>query len=389
MLIPVYLVVFGAFFDTHAQMPVLAPYASAMGATPFLLGLVIGFYSLFNIFGNFTGGILIDKKGWRLPLFLGLTGAALSLLLYALAGNAYHLIIIRAGHGFMGGLLVPAALASLTAGTRVSSFYNRRLAFFGAIIGLAAVTGPLFAGITAGRMGFQFVYYLLALFMAFALLFGLLLLKKQDLQIHSAVSPPISLKWIITRPGLQGALIFALGTMGTTGTLASFLPERAQLLGLDHARTGILFATFAVTAIIIQLLWPGYIKPRLEKNFSGCAIGLSLLCSSLILAALAPTAAWLYTAMVIYGTGFGFSFQGMLGMVMTYSDPAWRGRAIGIFFAAYSLGVAIMPPLSGLIWQHLPAVFPFYTSAAAALLSLIAGNSACSDQPLHRQVRSG
>ncbi len=367
-------------------MPVLAPYASAMGATPFLLGLVIGFYSLFNIFGNFAGGILIDKKGWQPPLFVGLTGAALSLLLYALAGNAYHLVIVRAGHGFMGGLLVPAALASLTAGTKVNSYYNRRMALFGAIIGLAAVTGPLFAGITAGRMGFQAVYYMLALFMAFALLFALLLLKKQELQVTSAVSPPVSMKWIMTRPGLQGAFIFALGTMGSTGTLASFLPERAALLGLDHARTGILFATFAVTAIIIQLLWPALIKPRLKKDFSGCATGLALLGTSLILAAISPSAAWLYAAMVIYGTGFGFSFQGMLGMVMAYSNPAWRGRAIGIFFAAYSLGVAIMPPLSGLIWQYIPIIFPFYTSAAVALLSLITGKYACSNQPFSNQL---
>ncbi len=370
-------------------MPVLAPYTRTMGATPFLLGVVIGFYSLFNIVGNYVGGAFIDKKGWQLPLFVGLAGAAFSLLLYAIAGNAYQLVIIRAGHGLMGGLLVPAALASLTAGKSISSFFNRRLAFFGAVIGLAAVTGPLFAGITASRMGFQAVYYMLALFMAFALLVALLLLKKREVPGHSTVSTPISIKWIISRPGLQGAFIFSLGTMGSTGTLASFLPERAELLGLDHARTGILFATFAVTAIIIQLLWPALIKPRFKQNITGCAIGLAFLCTALILAALSPGAAWLYASMVIYGTGFGFSFQGMLGMVMENSDPAWRGRAIGIFFAAYSLGVAIMPPISGLIWQHLPAIFPFYTSAAAAFLSLIVGKAACSNLPFNSQVRRG
>ncbi len=378
LLIPVYLVVFCAFFDTHAQMPVLAPYTMSMGATPFLLGLVIGFYSLFNIIGNFAGGIMIDKKGWHLPLFLGLAGASLGLFFYTQAGSAYHLVIVRAGHGFMGGLLVPAALASLTAGKTITPLYSKRLALFGAIIGLAAVTGPLFAGITANRLGFHAVYYGLALFMALALAAALVLLKKKMNPGTGTAAPSVSIRWILARPGLQGAFIFALGTMGSTGTLASFLPERAAALGLDHARTGMLFATFAVTAIIIQLLWPGLIKPLFKQNLPGCTAGLTFLCASLVLAAIAPAAGLLYAAMVLYGTGFGFSFQGMLGLVMENSDPAWRGRAIGVFFAAYSLGVAIMPPISGLIWQSLPAIFPFYTSAAAALISLAAGKNSCS-----------
>lgn len=386
ILFPVYLIVFSAFFDTHAQMPVLAPYTMAMGASPFLLGLVIGFYSLFNILGNFTGGMIIDKRGWRPPLFWGLAGAALGLLLYTQADNAHQLVLIRAGHGFMGGILVPAALASLTAGNSRGAFYSSRLAFFGAVIGLAAITGPLFAGITAGRLGFHAVYFTLALFMVFAFIVALLLLKKQEAPGNKSgnFSPPVTIKWILSRPNLQGAFIFALGTMGSTGTLASFLPERAGLLGLDHARTGLLFATFAFTAIVIQLLWPAFLKPGIKKNSSGCAIGLALLFASLILAAVSPAPAWLYAAMVIYGAGFGFSFQGMLGIVLENSDPAWRGRAIGVFFAAYSLGVAFMPPFSGLIWQHLPAVFPFYSSAAVALVSLLAGNMICSDKPLKK-----
>ncbi len=383
---PVYLIVFCAFFDTHAQMPILAPYTLSLGATPFLLGLVIGFYSLFNIFGNYTGGILIDAKGWQQPLFLGLAGAALGLLLYTRAESAYHLIIVRAGHGFMGGLLVPAALSSLTDGKIFRSFYNSRLALFGSTIGLAAVTGPLFAGITAGYLGFHAVYYSLALLLLSALAIALLLLRKKSSPGRKQTSPgnnndlpDITIKWILTRPKLRGTFLFALGTMGSTGTLASFLPERAELLGLDHARTGLLFATFAITAIIVQLLWPGLLKPLLKKDLSGCTIGLAFLCAALILAALAPSAALLFTAMILYGIGFGVSFQGMLGMVMENADPAWRGRAIGVFFAAYSLGVAVMPPLSGLVWQYVPFIFPFYTSAAVALLSLGAGNKSCSN----------
>ncbi len=380
ILIPVYLIVFFSFFDTHAQMPVLAPYTLSLGATPFLLGLVVGFYSLFNIFGNFAGGIVIDNKGWWYPLIIGLAGVFLALLFYTQAISAYHLVMIRAGHGFMGGLLVPASLACLTANKANSTSHDLRLALFGATIGLAAVTGPLFAGIIANQFGFHTVYYSLALMMAAAAVIAFGFINKHDSRSESLISSPVSIKLIMTKPYLQGAFIFALGTMGSTGTLASFLPARAQSLGLDHAQTGMLFAAFALSAIIIQISWPKLLKPLIKSNFQGCVMGLLLIFGTLIYAAVSNTSTGLYIALIIYGTGFGLSFQGMLGLVMDNSDPAWRGRAIGIFFATYSFGVALLPPLSGLIWQNITAIFPFYTSAAVTLLTVIISKVLCSKQ---------
>ncbi len=372
-LTPVYLIVFSAFFDTHAQMPVLAPYATTLGATPFMLGVVVGAYSFFNIIGNFVGGATIDHKGWKLPLLFGLVGVSLVLFFYTCAGNAGQLALIRAGHGFMGGILVPAALACLTVDSENAAFQEQRLAYFGASIGLAAVTGPLTAGIIAGRYGYPAVYFTLAALMLLATLTAFKLTRSSDPCISSYISPRISLKQVAGSPKLQGAFVFAFGTMGSTGTLASFLPTRAALLGLNSAQTGMLFATFAFTAIIIQMLWPAILKQRLKYDYRGCALGLILISTSLTLAASVSSTGGLFSALALFGIGFGFSFQGMLGLVMTGSQLIWRGRAIGLFFAVYSFGVAIVPPLSGLIWQHTTAVFPFYTAAAIALFCIVLG----------------
>lgn len=378
--LPVYIIVFSAFFDTHAQMPVLAPYAYSLGATPFLLGMIIGTYSLFNIIGNFTSGIIIDRRSWKLPLFAGLAAVTLILLLYPRAGSAPDLVLIRAGHGFMGGILVPSALACLTIGKEKTSKYGLRLAYFGAAIGLAAVTGPLFAGIIAARFGYPPVYYSLAGIMILAFIISLIPVSKLETSIKHSEVLPLSYKTISRHPPLTGAFFFAIGTMGATGTLASFLPLRAEILGLNPARTGMLFAAFALTAIIIQLIWPKILKPLLKEDYRGCMAGLILICLALILAALVNKPAGLFAALVCYGAGFGLSFQGMLNLVVSGSQPEWRGLAIGLFFAVYSLGVAIVPPLGGLIWQIYPAIFPFYTAAAATLISMSAGKKACHKQ---------
>lgn len=372
-LAPVYLIVFSAFFDTHAQMPVLAPYATTLGATPFMLGVVVGTYSLFNIIGNFAGGAAIDHRGWKMPLLLGLAGVSLVLLFYTCAGSAGQLVLIRGGHGFMGGILVPAALACLTVNSDNTAFQGQRLAYFGASIGLAAVTGPLTAGIIADRFGYPAVYFTLAALMLLATFTAFKITRSSDQCISSSMRPRISLKQIADSPKLQGAFVFAFATMGATGTLASFLPTRAALLGLGPAQTGMLFATFAFTAIIVQMLWPSILKQRLKYDYRGCALGLILISTSLTLAASLDSTGGLFGALALYGLGFGFSFQGMLGLVMTGSQLTWRGRAIGLFFAVYSFGVAIVPPLSGLIWQRIPVVFPFYIAAAIALFCIILG----------------
>ncbi len=373
-LLPLYLVVFSAFFDTHAQMPVLTPYALTMGATPFMLGLVFGAYSLFNIAGNFTGGATIDHKGWKIPLLWGLFSVSSILLLYTQANNAYQLIAIRAAHGFMGGFLIPAALACLTLDEGSKPLQGQRLAFFGMAIGLAAVVGPLFSGFIASRFNYEAVYLGLALLMFAAAFSAILFTRNNSCRIdrHELIS--ISFKQIALDRRIRGAFIFAFGTMGSTGTLATFLPVLAGDSGLSPAQTGMLFATFALVAMVVQYIWPLAIKPVLLHSYRGCTIGLIFLALAMILTASLKNSPALFCGLALYGIGFGLSFQGMLGLVIEGSKPAWRGRAIGLFFAVYSLGVALVPPLSGLIWQYFLILFPFYTAALISLLCAMAGH---------------
>lgn len=371
-MLPIYLIVFFSFFDTHAQMPILAPYAISLGATPFLIGLVVGTYSLFNITGNFTSGSWIDKTSWKMPLFIGLAGVSLILALYPQAVNPTGLIAIRAAHGYLGGILVPAALACLTKG-QDSVSHGKSLALFGASIGLAAVTGPMFAGIIANNHGFAKVYYSLAAMMAAATALSLIPLVRLKSPLCPYERPLLSFRQIAGLAPLKSAFCFALGTMGSTGALASFLPTRAALIGLNPAQTGMLFATFALTAILVQAGWPIFFKPLFSKDLVGGAAGLILISLALTIAASAGSSLGVFLALALFGVGFGFSFQGMLGLVVSGSELHWRGRAIGLFFAVYSLGVALMPPLSGLVWQMAPAIFPFYTAAAGALVWMVVG----------------
>ncbi len=367
-LLPVYLVVFSAFLDTHAQMPILASYARSLGAAPFMVGLAVGAYSFTNIAGNFLVGPAIDRGGWKKPLIFGLIGAALALLAYALAPNAAVLVLVRAGHGLAGGFLVPAALTSLASRQKAS-----RMAFFGVTVGLAALSGPPLAGLIASRWGYPAVYLVLSGVMLTATLVALTVRPPAGKVSVRPAPRAGDYRVLFQAPLLLAASVFALGVMGATGILAAFLPGRAEALGLDSLQTGLLFAAFALSAIIIQASWPFFILPRLAKPVRGALLGLPLLGAALLIIPFNGSAAALFAVVALYGVGFGLAFQGMLGLVSSAPDPSWQGKAAGFFFAFYSLGAALIPPAAGLIWELVPAFSPFYTGAAAVLLTLIMG----------------
>ena len=89
----VYIIIFFSFFDLFAQLPIMSPFATTLGATPFITGLVVGMYSLSNTFGNIISGFLTDKKGPFYILHFGLFATSWSLILYQFVTSRIGLII--------------------------------------------------------------------------------------------------------------------------------------------------------------------------------------------------------------------------------------------------------------------------------------------------------
>lgn len=102
-----YLILCVAFIDTFAQMPIISPFAKELGATPFLIGLAVGIFSVTNIVGNICAGVWSDKNGAKRVLFVGLFLSGSIMLLYAFISTPTQLILLRFINGFTSGLVVP------------------------------------------------------------------------------------------------------------------------------------------------------------------------------------------------------------------------------------------------------------------------------------------
>ncbi|WP_062107185.1 MFS transporter [Bacillus niameyensis] len=344
----VYMIVFFSFFDLFTQLPIMTPFATSLGAAPFLTGLVVGMYSFSNTIGNVASGFLTDKKG---PFYILVTGLLLTgamLLCYYFAFDAWILLFIRFFHGLAGGLIVPAAFTYL-ANSTTNEKKGKGAALSGAFVGLAAVIGPAFSGIIASKTNEVTVLMVTAIFMFLLGICSFIFLRtKIVLSKTKEKKEPVSVRMFFQNPLTLKAFIGALFLMFSQGVVAYMLPLKVTDLGGDTQTSGLLLSTFGIVAILVFVLPTNNlfdkIQPLKTAIFGLCIMGLSLL-----LISIGQNIPQLYFVMGLYGIGFAFLFPSLNSLLIEATDQSYRGKAYGYFYAFFSIGVVLGSGVTGLL----------------------------------------
>ncbi len=334
----VYLIVFFSFFDLFSQLPIMSPFALSLGATTFLAGLVVGTYSLANVFGNVISGFVTDRRGPFVILLVGLFTNAASLSLYSAVDAAWILVGVRFVHGFTNGLIIPAAFTFL-ANRAEPKKRGRSTAISGAFVGLAAITGPAYSGIIASRISTPGIMLINGGIMVLLTVFAFAFLRSfQRSQKKSTKPSGNEVRGLFRHPGIQRAFAGAFFLMFSQGVLALILPLKVEALGFETKTTGMLLSTFGVVAILVFLLPINRVFDRVKPMIT-LAFGISLMGASMLLLSRADELVSLFTTMSVYGIGFAFLFPSINSLLIDSSSTASRGRAYGYFYAFFSMGV--------------------------------------------------
>lgn len=358
-----YFIITVSFLDTFIQLPIITPYALGLGASHLFAGSIVAVYSLTNMLGNIIGGHWIDRFGRKKMLVVGMSAATIILLFYPLAQTPEHLFIIRLLHGLAGGILIPAAFAYVGDQTSKQS-RGKAMALTGACIGLAAIIGPAIGGIMAARFKVEYVFMLVAVLFFIA---NLLLLKfvKESFQMKERSA--VSIKHFVPlfkHPLIVQASLAAFALMVSNGTLAFALPLKVESMGLTSETTGFLLSTFGIVALIVFLTPLNRMYDRF-KPIILVVIGLSFIGFVHLMLNFTSNVNIGYALMCVYGIGFAFVFPSMNRIVADASTKVDRGKAYGIFYAFFSLGVVAGSFISGATSQLIG--LPFASSATIML----------------------
>ncbi|RED57212.1 MFS transporter [Cohnella lupini] len=366
-----YLFLFVAFFDLHAQYPMLTPFAVSLGAAPSFIGLVMGMYSLTHLPGNLIAGIAVDRFGSRFFIAVSLVGAGILLLFQARVTDPWQLLYIRSISGFVLAFLSPACMSMLARLAKDHIHQGKLMAGNGLVHTIASVVSPAAGAYLAASIGFKQSFSVLGWVL---LLTGFLSLwfVKEPARTPEEIAefkkkPAPKLKPTETTEanvpkGFPWA-IFSLpvGMACAQGILAFELPLR----GNDAATimsTGILFSVVSLGALVtLGLLFLNRYLP-----YNRTIIGVSLLAVCYY----GLASGWpipLLGLLFVIGMAKGVIFPAMTSFLLQLSGPTRYGRTFSILSISLSIGSFLGPVAAGAVRDHFS---PYFLSFLALMISL-------------------
>ncbi len=364
-------VTFLGFLDTVLLIPFIALYASELGASLSITGLIIGLYSIANTPANVLFGQLIDRVGYKLPLIAGLIGDALSMFLYSLCRLPIHLALVRTLHGVTGASIGPATMSVIAASTGESQ-KGLKMGFYGISLATATLVGYGLSGTIASQLGYKAVFLFGAGMLAVGAMLGLLLpgdRRKSSSEAKTSFREVLEkAKELLGKKGLTVSYCSIFAQYFGFGGVVTLLPLYVKGLGLEVFHVGMLLVTFSIMFIIAQFP-SGALSDRIGRLIP-TTIGLSIGIVSLIVLPTMGTFPTLAAVMALYGIAYGLLFPSISAMVVDNTVPEERGMATGIFHALLTAGVATGAPIIGWVGGMVGVELGLASSAAIMFLAL-------------------
>lgn len=354
--------------------PTLSLFASSLGASLTLVGVLATTLGLARFGSSLALGSLSDRRGRKNILMAGMSLMGLAALLYAMTSNPYALLLVNAlfGMSFVASLTVALAYIADLVAARVRSLV------FGVVttaMGLGFSIGSFMGGWLTARWGYAGAYLTaLAIAVMAVMVIWRGLPASSGLPQRSEVN---GLSWwrqigvMLANPMIVAA---CLGTIIANlifgGLIITFFPLYAQGLGLSQAGVSSLFALRTLASTLARLP-AGILGTQLPVHWLMFGALLLATLVALVLPQFAHPTGWMLL-LSCEGVAFGLFLTAGQTTVAAQANESNRGAVVGVYMAAASVGDSFAPLFLGLIADRLGIVSVFYVVGGLALLGVMA-----------------
>jgi len=370
-----FMVAFAAFLGPFTQTvyaPILPELGGALRTTPFLINLSISIFTLVLAFMQIIYGPLVDRSGRKRTLLAGLAIYIVASLGCFLADRIETLLAFRALQAV--GIAAGAVVAVTVIGDRFEgAARGRAMGSFQMMVALGPVVGPVVGGFVGEHLDFHYVFLLLALVGAAALLSNAIWLREtRPAGEPRAFHPAQYLEVLGNRQGLAIMLLSFVQYYAFYNYLV-FMPRVLDAVyGLSASEKGLVFLPLSVAVVIGSYVGGrllGHWRPRPMLLVTALLNALSLL----LFVAVAPLSlVALVVAVTAFGLFLGLSLPVQTSLLMDLYQHN-RATAVGGYNFFRFMGMATGPVLGSWLFQdgNLGLLYGF---AAAAFL-LAVGNA--------------
>ncbi len=370
-----FIVAFAAFLGPFTQTvyaPILPELGGALRTTPFLINLSISIFTLVLAFMQIIYGPLVDRSGRKRTLLAGLAIYIVASLGCFLADRIETLLAFRALQAV--GIAAGAVVAVTVIGDRFEgAARGRAMGSFQMMVALGPVVGPVVGGFVGEHLDFHYVFLLLALVGAAALLSNAIWLREtRPAGEPRAFHPAQYLEVLGNRQGLAIMLLSFVQYYAFYNYLV-FMPRVLDAVyGLSASEKGLVFLPLSVAVVIGSYVGGrllGHWRPRPMLLVTALLNALSLL---LFLAVAPLSLVALVVAVTAFGLFLGLSLPVQTSLLMDLYQHN-RATAVGSYNFFRFMGMATGPVLGSWLFQdgNLGLLYGF---AAAAFL-LAVGNA--------------
>ncbi|GBG09954.1 MFS transporter [Paenibacillus agaridevorans] len=361
-----YLFLFVAFFDLHAQYPILTPFAISIGAAPSFIGLMMGMYSITHLPGNVLASYGVDRYGSRLFIVFSLLGAGVILLFQAYVTDPWQLLLLRSVSGFVLAFLSPACLSLLARLTNDITEQGKLMAGNGLVHTLASVVSPAAGAYLVAKIGFSTAFTILGWVLIGTAICALVFIKEINGKLNRVPPPEANSIGTAASPAQSLPIPWLIYLLPVAFSCAQgILSFELPLLAKSHEAmmtTGLLFSVVSIGALItLSMLFLNRLS-AFQRTLWG-ALSLALIYFGMAADVPLPLAVML----LFVGMAKGVILPALSTLLIELSGGTKYGRTFSVLSIAFSVGAFLGPMLAG---QLRDQVSPYYIAFIALMLAL-------------------
>jgi DHA1 family tetracycline resistance protein-like MFS transporter len=371
-LLPILGVTFIDIIGFSMLIPMLPYFVTHFGASPFVVGVLFGTFSLCQLVTAPLWGQISDRFGRKRVLIISQIGATIGWAMLAFAPNIALVFVARIIEGVSGGniSITQAYVADLVE----AKDRSRAFGLIGAMFGAGMIFGPFVGGLLFSRFGFSAPFLAAAALQLATLLITIVMLPESRARVEG--EKPVGLNEILAsfhKPRLSRILwqklAISLGLYGWFAVIALYLQRQ---LGFSLTQTDYFFSVFAILNVFCNVFLVGRISARLgDRAMSN--VGLVSLVAAFASLPFVRDLGLLSVTMILFSFGMALVNTGITALISNAVSDREQGVVLGTSSSLDSLSGILAPPVSTGMLGGLGPAFAGVESLTFMSIALVMG----------------